>query len=261
MSICNSSTVRAAIAGAIIGASALLSPVASASSAPYIGPSSTTPQYEAFGNTITTRGLGDCMLVADANLTRRAWPNAPITTQQVALDYNAYYDSLGGVGYLEDLGYDGHFATRFTPVHSRAAIIRAANSTGAYAVVMGGEHAVAIIAASSETITITTWGRVFKMTWAQWRTWNVTTIDAIKWGPAGDVTLTYETNVGDLSAPRRSVAETGTSTTLALEPPNSAPGVSFEGWSTSPLGTGTLYQPGQAFVLSSNTILWAQWSA
>ena len=146
------SLARAVVAGAVIGTSGVLAISASGAAGP-------TWPYGVWGNA-GHEALGDCPEAAGANLVRNLFPTAPITTAQV----EGYYrndSSLGSLGILEGYGYGGHRIDGYTPVTTRAQFIAGANHGGLYAVVLSGEHAVAVIGASTRGVTFVSWGIVF----------------------------------------------------------------------------------------------------
>jgi hypothetical protein len=112
------------------------------------------------------------------NLVRMHWPNAPISAASVVKDWSNFNVSLGGLSYLEGYGFDGHHIAAYSPVSTRSQIIKAANTSGIYAVILGGAHAVAVIGADRRGIRFVTWGRVVFSTWAQWKSYAVTSMDA-----------------------------------------------------------------------------------
>jgi hypothetical protein len=246
------SLARAVVAGAVIGTSGVLAISASGAAGP-------TWPYGVWGNA-GHEALGDCPEAAGANLVRNLFPTAPITTAQV----EGYYrndSSLGGLGILEGYGYGGHRIDGYTPVTTRAQFIAGANHGGLYAVVLSGEHAVAVIGASTRGVTFVSWGIVFNDTWAQWKGWHPVSEDALQWAPASQTTIMYEPNYGELN-PTFQVASVGSTVTLA--PPtlsNPTDGVTFEGWSDNPLNTGPLLQAGSSFQFTGDTVMYAVWTA
>jgi hypothetical protein len=247
------SLVRAVVAGAVIGASGLLALSSSGAAAP-------PWRFGTWGNE-GHEALGDCPEGAGANLVRNLFPTAPITTAQVE-NYYRNDSSLGGLGILEGYGYGGHRIDGYTPVTTRAQFIAGANHGGLYAIVWSGEHAVAVIGASTHGVTFVSWGIVWNVTWSQWKTtWSPVSEDSLQWAPAGQTTIMYEPNYGELN-PTFQVASVGSTVTLA--PPtlsNPTDGVTFEGWTDNPLDTGTLLRAGSSFQFTGNTVMYAVWTA
>ena len=223
-----------------------------------------TARYSSFGNgslnaAFTNSTAGDCAFAADANLVRMHWPNAPISTASVVKDWSNFNVSLGGLGYLEGYGFDGHHIVAYSPVTTRAAIIRAANTSGIYAVILGGTHAVAVIGADRQGIRFVTWGRVIFSTWAQWGSYAVTSMDAVTWAAPNTRSIMFETNCGKYP-PAFQVAPLGV--TESVTPPTFVnAGFVISGWSTNSVGTGTIYQSDEPYVFTGNVVLWATWAS
>jgi hypothetical protein len=229
-----------------------------------LGPTTpATARYSSFGNggpnaAFTSGIAGDCAFAADANLVRMHWPNAPISAASVVKDWSNYDASLGGLGFLEGYGFGGHHIVAYSPVKTRAAIIHAANTSGIYAVILGGTHAVAVIGADSRGVKFVTWGKVVSATWAQWNSFHVTLMDAVTWAAPNTMSIMFITNCGGL-APMFQSAPTGA--TEPVTPPQLVnDGFVLTGWSTSANGTGPIYQSGSPYVFAGNVVLWAQWN-
>jgi hypothetical protein len=229
-----------------------------------LGPTTpATARYSSFGNggsnaAFTSGIAGDCAFAADANLVRRLWPNAPISAASVVKDWSNYDASLGGLGFLEGYGFDGHHIVAYSQVRTRAQIIKAANTSGIYAVILGGTHAVAVIGADHRGIRFVTWGKVIFSTWAQWKSYAVTSMDAVMWAAPNTGSIMFETNCGKYP-PAFQVAPIGV--TEPVTPPTFVnAGFGISGWSTNSVGTGTIYQSGEPYVFAGNVVLWAMWT-
>jgi len=230
-----------------------------------LGPTTpATARYESFGNggpnTAFTSGIaGDCAFAADANLVRKHWPTTPISAASVVKDWSNYDTSLGGPGFLEGYGFDGHHIVNYSPVRTRSQIIHGANTSGIYAVILGGTHAVAVIGADSRGVKFVTWGRVVSATWSQWNSFHITVMDAVTWAASNTASIMFETNCGEYS-PAFQVAPIGV--TEPVTPPTFVnAGFVISGWSTNSVGTGTLYQSGEPYVFAGNVVLWAMWTS
>jgi hypothetical protein len=212
-----------------------------------------TARYSSFGNgnpntSFTNGDAGDCAFAADANLVRMHWPNAPITAASVVKDWSNFNVSLGGLGYLEGYGFDGHHIVAYSPVSTRAQIIKAANTSGIYAVILGGEHAVAVIGADRQGIRFVTWGKVIFSTWAQWKSYAVTSMDAVTWAAPNTASIMFVTNCGEYP-PAFQVAPAGV--TEPVTPPTFVnAGLAISGWSTNQIGTGVIYQRSAPYVFT-----------
>jgi len=230
-----------------------------------LGPTTpATARYSSFGNGGVNAGFtsgiaGDCAFAADANLVRMRWPATPISAASVVRDWSAYDASLGGLGFLEVYGFDGHHIVAYSPVTTRAQIIKAANRSGIYAVILGGAHAVAVIGADRRGVKFVTWGKVVNATWAQWNSFHVTIMDAVTWTAPNTASIMFETNCGKYS-PAFQVALIGV--TEPVTPPTFVnAGFVISGWSTNSNGTGTIYQSGSLYVFTGNVVLWATWTS
>ncbi len=213
-----------------------------------LGPTTpATARYESFGNggpnvAFTSAVAGDCAFAADANLVRRLWPPTPISAASVVKDRSNYDTSLGGFGYLEGYGFGGHHIVAYSAAKTRAVIIKAANTSGIYAVILGGTHAVAVIGADQHGVKFVTWGRVVSVTWGQWNSFHVTLMDAVVWAAPNTRSIMFLTNYSGL-APAFQLAPTGA--TESVTPPQLVnDGFVLTGWSTSANGTDTTYQSG-----------------
>jgi hypothetical protein len=229
-----------------------------------LGPTTpATARYGSFGNggvnaAFTSGVAGDCAFAADANLVRMQWPNAPISGASVVKDWSSFNVSLGGLGFLEGYGFDGHHIVAYSPVRTHAQIIHAANTSGIYAVILGGTHAVAVIRADSRGVKFVTWGKVVNATWTQWNSFHVTVMDAVTWAGPNTMSIMFITNCGGL-APAFQTAQTGV--TEPVTPPQLVnDGFVLTGWSTNANGTGVIYQSSDPYVFTGNVVLWAMWN-
>jgi hypothetical protein len=109
-----------------------------------------TPAYGGFDNS----RYGDCAFAVIANLTIHEYPAAAISTANVldAWGFKGGQPFLVSLDFVESTGFDGHTAT-FQQVTTLPGIINAANHGGVWATWWNGTHAVAIIAATSSTVT------------------------------------------------------------------------------------------------------------
>jgi len=90
--------------------------------------------------------------------------------------------------------------------------------------------------------------------------------------PEGNVTLyakwntityivTFNANGGNGTSPSPQNVQAGSSTTFPDEGELTKPGFTFGGWNTSANGTGTHYNAGDSWLLTSSITLYAQWNA
>jgi hypothetical protein len=213
-----------------------------------------TQPYEAWGN----NSIGNCPFAALANLVRMHWAHAPITTNEVVRDWRTYNDTIGPLPFMFEYGLGGHTITSYAPVTSRASFIKAANTGGALAVILGGEHSVAVVGASSKGVYFVTWGVLLWVSWAGWNDLDPVSADAITWAPASSSTSTvmYLPECGTLPPAMQSEP---TGSTAALTPPAvSYGGVKLLGWQIG--NSTTLLQSGQSYAFSGNVVMTADWT-
>jgi hypothetical protein len=173
-------------------------------------------------------------------------------------DWSNFNVSLGGLGYLEGYDFDGHRIAAYSPVSTRSQIIKAANTSGVYAVILGGAHAVAVIGADRQGIRFVTWGRAIFSTWAQWKSYAATSMDAVTWAAPNTASIMFETNCGKYPL---AFQVAPISVTEPVTPPTFVnAGFVISGWSTDSVGTGTIYQSGEPYAFAGNVVLWAMWT-
>lgn len=218
-------------------------------------PQLNTPPYNAWGNDT----VGNCPFAAIANLVRHMWPKAPITTNEVVRDWRTYGTTIGALPFLFEDGLGGHKISSYAPVTTRAQFIKAANSGGVMALILGGIHAVAVIGANSKGVTFVTWGTELHMNWAGWNSLDPTTADSVTWAPANTSvsTVMFFPDCGSLT-PVVQTEPTGSTESLAA-PNIQDGGVQLQGWMTTFGSSPTLYQPGESYTFSHNVVMWADW--
>lgn len=212
------------------------------------------PHYSAFGNDT----VGDCEFAAAADLVRRTWPRARITTAQVVGAWRTD-EALSGLTYLEVTGFGGHRIASFTPLTTRAQVTAAANSRGgvfAYLSLPQGAHAVAVVGANHLGPTLVMWGVATQESWAYWDHVE-TSAYALTWAAADTVTVMFNAQGGTgTMAPetqRRAHSADLTDTLFSM------PGWTFEGWDTIANGTGTFYANGAPYPFTASLTLYALW--
>jgi uncharacterized repeat protein (TIGR02543 family) len=75
------------------------------------------------------------------------------------------------------------------------------------------------------------------------------------------ITITYSANGGTGTTPSSQTINSGASVTLASGSDLTRSGYTFGGWDTNASGTGTSYLAGSSYNFSSNTTLYAKWTA
>ncbi len=214
-----------------------------------------TPPYQAWGND----NIGNCPFAAMANLVRSHWAKAPITTNEVIRDWRTYDTTIGPLAFMFEDGLGGHAISSYAPVTTRAQFIAGANAGGLYAVILGGEHAVAVVGANSKGVYFVTWGTLLWVNWSGWNGLDPVSEDSVTWAPANASTSTvmFYPDCGNL-APVAQTEPTGSTAPLAA-PVIQDGGVQLLGWMTTFAPTATLYQVGEPYTYSHNVVMWADW--
>jgi hypothetical protein len=245
-------TVISLIAAVALCVSSLvIAAPAMASGAPQLN----TPPYNAWGNDT----VGNCPFAAIANLVRHMWPKAPITTNEVVRDWRTYGTTIGALPFLFEDGLGGHKIDSYAPVTTRAQFIKAANSGGVMALILGGAHAVAVVGASSSGVTFVTWGTELHVNWAGWNDLDPTSADGVTWAPSSSSTATvmFFPDCGSL-VPVTQTEPIGSTEPLAA-PVIQDGGVQLPGWMTTFASSPTLYQAGEPYHSTGNVVMWADW--
>ncbi|HEY1762736.1 MAG TPA: hypothetical protein VGG17_09105 [Acidimicrobiales bacterium] len=187
------------------------------------------------------------------------WPKAPITTNEVIRDWRTYDTTIGPLAFMFEHGLGGHKIESFAPVTTRAQFIKAANSGGVMALILGGIHAVAVVGANSKGVTFVTWGTELHVNWASWNGLDPTMADSVTWAPANSSTATvmFFPDCGSLTTVVQT--EPTGSTELLAAPVIQDGGVQLLGWMTTFASSPTLFQPGEAYTFSHNVVMWADW--